>query len=123
MIMLLTHLKYIFLFFFQFFSYLDNSSWFQPLLVKYPVLNAFTWVSGKIYHLFFLPHCFLPFPLLKSKKYIPVMSNTYFGIFLFFGSWILWRPVAKMILAPTSRKSGEEQPKKPEPVEESKKSE
>ena len=109
--------------FFQFFSYLDNSSWFQPLLVKYPALNALSWASGKMYHLFFLPHCFLPFPLLKSKKYMPVMSNTYCGVFLFFGSWILWRPVAKMILAPTSRKSGEEPPKKPEVVEENKKSE
>ena len=94
---------------------LDNSSWLQPLLAKYPALNFATWICGKIYHLFFLPHCFLPFPLLKSKKYWPVMMNTYFGVFLFFGSWYLWRPLAKIILAPKSRKA-EEQTKKVEEI-------
>ena len=88
---------------FQFFTMLDNSSWLQPLFQKYPVVNFIGWVFGKIYHLFFLPHCFLPFPLLKSRKFIPVMTNTYFGVFLFFGSWYLWRPLAKLILAPKRR--------------------
>jgi hypothetical protein len=28
------------------------------------------------------------------------MTNTYFGVFVFFGSWYLWKPLAKLILAP-----------------------
>jgi hypothetical protein len=84
----------------QFFTMLDNSSWLQPLFAKYPAASFVGWIFGKMYHLFFLPHCFLPFPLLKSKKYLPVMTNTYFGVFVFFGSWYLWGPVAKMVLAP-----------------------
>ena len=98
---------------FQFFAMLDNSSWLQPLLQKYPALNFAGWICRKIYHLFFLPHCFLPFPLLKHRKYLPVMANTYFGVFAFFGSWFVWKHVAKLVLAP-KRKS--EQPPAPEVV-------
>lgn len=100
------HSWYIFIF--QFFYMLDNSSWLEPLMSKYPALSFAGWVCGKVYHLFFLPHCFLPFPLLKSKRYIAVMLNTYCGVFLFFGSWYLWSPLAKMILKPKSKTKKEE---------------
>jgi hypothetical protein len=84
----------------QFFPMLDSSTWLQPLLAQNRALSFGASIIGKIYYLFFLPHCFLPFALLKSKRYVPVMLNTYAGIFVFFGTWILWRPLAKMILRP-----------------------
>lgn len=88
----------------QFFPMLDNSSWLQPLFAKYPPLKFLGWIFGKFYHLLFLPHCFLPFPLLKHRKYLPVMMNTYCGVFLFFGTWVIWKPLAKMILKPEYKK-------------------
>jgi hypothetical protein len=84
----------------QFFPMLDSSTWLQPLLARHLVLRYASYVCGKLYYLFFLPHCFMPFALLKSKRYVPVLLNTYAGIFVFFGSWILWQPLAKMILRP-----------------------
>jgi hypothetical protein len=61
------------------------------------------YVVGKVYHLLFLPHCFLPFLLLKSKKYYPVLANTYFAIPLIFGTFIVWSPLAKLVLRPEAK--------------------
>ncbi len=89
----------------QFFPMLDSSTWLQPLLAQNRALSFAAAIVGKLYYLFFLPHCFLPFALLKSKRYVPVMLNTYAAIFVFFGTWILWRPLAKMILRPGNKVS------------------
>ena len=84
----------------QFFPMLDSSTWLQPLLARSRAAQWAAYVCGKIYHLVFLPHCFLPFLLLKSKKYVPVMANTYCAIILVFGTFIIWKPLAKLILRP-----------------------
>ena len=88
----------------QFFPMLDSSTWLQPLLVRSRLARWIAYLCGKIYYLIFLPHCFLPFVLLKSKKYLPVMLNLYCPIILVFGTYILWRPLAKFILRPEKKR-------------------
>lgn len=52
----------------------------------------------QIYVLFFMPHCFMPFAVLKSKLYLPFLWTTKAPCFLFFGTWPLWGKVAKALL-------------------------
>ena len=45
-----------------------------------------------------MPHCFMPFAVLKSKLYLPFLWTTKAPCFLFFGTWPLWGKVAKALL-------------------------
>lgn len=83
----------------DFFYMVDNSPMMKKLFENRLFAN-FSWVLGKVYLTFFLPHCFLPFALLKSHKYLPVLMTTYAGVYVFFGTWPLWKPLAKMVLKP-----------------------
>ena len=65
-----------------------------------PAMRGVFWFMGKMYVTFFLPHCFLPFAVLTIPRIIPVLKTTYGLIYVFYGSWPLWAPVAKMILKP-----------------------
>jgi len=63
-------------------------------------------VIGKFYVLFFMPHCFLPFAVLKSKLYLPFLWTTKAPVFLFFGTWPLWGPhVTKFLKGPKTEKA------------------
>jgi len=85
----------------------ENSLVLSPLTTKFPSIKYLFLAIGKLYHLFFLPHCFVAFPLLKHKKYLPVMYTTYFGVFAFFGTWFLWKPLAKAVLRPARKERTE----------------
>ena len=78
---------------------------------EHPAYNTMTVVIGWYYCHFFLPHCFLPFPLLFASNYIPAYTNLLFievkspcqvlNIFkiifqyLFFLGWPLWGKLLK----------------------------
>jgi len=76
----------------------ENSTVLAPLAARFPQIKYLFLAMGKLYLLFFIPHFFVAFPLLKHKKYLPVMCTTYFGIFAFFGTWYLWKPLVKAVL-------------------------
>lgn len=81
---------------------------FIPLCQRNPILSklwedsliakALFIVIGKVYVLFFMPHCFMPFAVLKSKLYLPFLWTTKMPVFLFFGTWPLWGKVVKALL-------------------------
>ena len=54
----------------QFFSMVDNSPMMKQLYEHAP-FKIFSKIVGKFYLLFFLPHCFMPFALLKHAIYLP----------------------------------------------------
>jgi len=63
-------------------------------------------VIGKFYVLFFMPHCFLPFAVLKSKLYLPFLWTTKAPVFLFFGTWPMWGPhLTKFLKGPKTEKT------------------
>jgi len=69
--------------------------------VDNPVVNVALKVVGKLYVLMFIPHCFMPFALLKSAVYLPLLKATYAPVLVFFGTWPLWRiPLAKLLKPP-----------------------
>ncbi len=72
-----------------------------------PVMRSVFWILGKFYVTLFLPHCFLPFALLKKAKYMPVIWSTYGLVYVFFGTWPLWKPLAKMVLRPQHEQRAE----------------
>ena len=78
----------------------QNSSPTMQKLNENPAIRGVFWFMGKMYVTFFLPHCFLPFAVLTIPRIIPVLKTTYGLIYIFYGSWPLWAPVAKMILKP-----------------------
>ena len=82
-----------------FFGMVDNSPMIQKMNEN-PLMRSVFWIMGKGYITFFLPHCFLPFGLLKNEKYIPVIKSTFGLVYVVFGTWPIWSPVAKMILKP-----------------------
>ena len=55
---------------FQFFWMVDNSQLMQEMY-KNTAFRIASKVLGKLYVLFFLPHCFMPFALLKHVYYLP----------------------------------------------------
>ena len=55
---------------FQFFWMVDNSQLMQEMY-KNTAFRIASKVLGKMYVLFFLPHCFMPFALLKHVYYLP----------------------------------------------------
>jgi len=61
-------------------------------------------VIGKVYVIIFIAHCFMPFALLKSAIYWPLMKATCFPVFLFFGTWPLWKiPLVKLLKPPRTK--------------------
>jgi hypothetical protein len=65
-----------------------------------PTMRGVFWFMGKMYVSIALPHCFLPFAVLTIPRIIPVLKTTYALVYVFFGTWPVWAPVAKMILKP-----------------------
>ena len=79
---------------------------------EHPAYNTMTVVLGWCYCHFFLPHSFLPFPLLFASNYIPAYTNLLFievkrprprssniriiiFQYLFFLGWPLWGKLLK----------------------------
>ena len=54
----------------QFFWMVDNSPIVKELYKSF-AFKVVTKIIGKFYVLFFIPHCFMPFGLLKSRIYLP----------------------------------------------------
>ena len=50
---------------------------------------------GWTYCHFFLPHCFLSFPLLFFSRYIKTYASLFFIEYLFFAAWPLWGKIVK----------------------------
>lgn len=65
---------------------------------EHPAYNTMTVVLGWIYVHFFLPHCFLPFPLLFFSKFISVYKDLLFIEYIFFIGWLGWGRIVKMWL-------------------------
>lgn len=82
-----------------FFTMTSNSPTIQRLNEN-PLMRSVFWLTGKAYLTFFLPHCFLPFGTLTMGRFIPALKTTYGLVYVFFGAWPLWKPLAKMILKP-----------------------
>lgn len=87
----------------EFFSMIDNSPIMKEMY-KYTAFQIATKILGKFYLLFFLPHCFMPFALLKHAIYLPVLWSTSAMVFVFFGTWPLWKIPVKMLLKPVKPK-------------------
>jgi len=96
----------------QFFSMVDNSPVMKQLY-EHAAFKIFSKAVGKIYLLFFLPHCFMPFALLKHAIYLPVLWSTRGMVFVFFGTWPLWKIPVKMLLKPISPKKIDSSADKP----------
>jgi len=65
---------------------------------EHPAYNTMTVVLGWSYCTFFLPHCFLPFPLFFASNYLPAYAKLLFIEYLFFLGWPLWGKFVKMWL-------------------------
>ena len=61
----------------------------------HPAYQTITTILGWSYVLFFLPHCFLPFPLLSATRYIPAYISLFFIQYLFFLGWLAWGKLAR----------------------------
>jgi len=83
----------------EFFWMVDNSPMMKDMY-KHSGFKIASKIVGKFYLLFFLPHCFMPFALLKHRIYLPVLWSTRAMVFVFFGTWPLWKIPAKMLLKP-----------------------
>ncbi|XP_040568096.1 lysophospholipid acyltransferase 5 [Lepeophtheirus salmonis] len=73
--------------------------------LKLPGASPIMWVVGKLYVLFFLPHCFLPFALLQNSKYIPVLFKTRGILYIVFLLWPIYSIPLKKALIPKQVKS------------------
>jgi len=65
---------------------------------EHPTYHTITTILGWLYVHLFLPHCFLPFPLLAATRYLPAYTSTYFIQYLFFLGWLVWGRAAKALL-------------------------
>lgn len=65
---------------------------------EHPAYNTMTVVLGWTYVHLFLPHCFLPFPLLFFSKFMAAYKHLLFIEYLFFIGWLGWGRVVKMWL-------------------------
>jgi len=79
---------------------------------EHPAYNTMTVVLGWIYCHFFLPHCFLPFPLLFFSHYRQVYTSLFFLEYIFFIGWHLWGKLVKMWLLSENVKEKKEDRKK-----------
>ncbi len=53
---------------------------------------------GWAFVFFWLPHCFMPFALLKFDRYMPVYWNTWFALYVFFLGWYVVKAPVKAFL-------------------------
>jgi len=60
---------------------------------EHPAYDTIVTIIGWSYVLFFLPHCFLPFPLLGWSRYWPAYQGLYFIEYLFFLGYPVWGKV------------------------------
>ena len=44
---------------------------------------------GKLYFLFFFPHCLVPFVLIRFESYMPILWSTKCLVLTIFGSWFV----------------------------------
>ncbi|CAB0017009.1 unnamed protein product [Nesidiocoris tenuis] len=65
-----------------------------------PVASKIKWVVLKLYTLIFMGPCILPLAVLKFDKWWLIYSRTYFYAHLFWGGWILYKPLVKKLLPP-----------------------
>jgi len=65
---------------------------------EHPTYQTITSILGWIYVHFFLPHCFLPFPLLAMSRYGPAYHSLYYIQYIFFLGWPLWGKAVKFVL-------------------------
>jgi len=65
---------------------------------EHPTYHTITAILGWLYVHFFLPHCFLPFPLLAATKYLPAYTSLLYIQYIFFLGWLVWGRLAKALL-------------------------
>jgi len=72
---------------------------------EHPTYNTITTILGWIYVHFFLPHCFLPFPLLAASRYLPAYRSLLYIEYIFFLGWLVWGKLVKALLLSENTKS------------------
>ena len=87
---------------------------------EHPAYNTMTVALGWTYCHFFLPHCFLPFPLLFFSKWMSAYKALFFIEYIFFIGWLGWGKLIKMWLL--SENSRETKPNQANPGETKKQS-
>ena len=85
----------------EFFSMINNSSVWKRIS-KLAIVQIGSKVLGKCYVLFFYPHASLPFVFLDYDVYFPILWNTGGLVFIFFGTWPVWKIPLSMLLKPIS---------------------
>jgi len=75
---------------------------------EHPAYATVTTTIGWCYVLFFLPHCFLPFPLLGWHRFWPVYQGLFFILYLFFLGYPAWGKLARHWLLSNNPKKNEE---------------
>ena len=60
--------------------------------------KSFFQAIGSVFTLFWLPHCLMPFVLLKFNQYFYCYANTYFILWIFFAGWPLYKGPVKSFL-------------------------
>ena len=62
-------------------------------------------IGGWLFTFYWLPHCFMPFSLLKFDRYMPVYRTTWFSLYVFFLGWYLVKaPVKAFLLSGAEKK-------------------
>jgi len=74
---------------------------------EHPAYTTVTTTIGWCYVFFFLPHCFLAFPLLGWNRFWPVYQGLYFIIYLFFMGYPAWGKLARSWLLSNNPKREE----------------
>lgn len=70
---------------------------------EHPAYDTVTFILRWMYVFFFLPQCFLAFPLLHVNRYWPVIMGTFFLEYIFFIGWLGWGRLAKSWLLNESK--------------------
>lgn len=78
-------------------SILERSPMMKPFW-EHPAAPILSQVAGTAFTYFWLPHCLMPFVMLKFNVYFPVYVNTYFILYIFFLGWFLVKAPVKSFL-------------------------
>jgi lysophospholipid acyltransferase 5 len=70
---------------------------------EHPAYDTVTAIIGWTYVHFFLPQCFLAFPLLTYNRYGPAYTGTMFIEYIFFVGWLGWGKLVKSWLLSKSK--------------------
>merc|ERR1711915_25017 len=74
---------------------------------EHPAYDTVTGILGWLYVHFFLPHCFLAFPLLTFERYGPAYKELVFLEYFFFIGWLVWGKLIKLwLLSPNRKEEG-----------------